>query len=239
MTEQDDTFRQATLLPDEPTHQEMAEAEAQLAELPPAAPLSDAEIAALMARAVAPARPRRWTGAGRRLLLACGIALLSLGSVAWFTLDLWPNRRHAALELGYPEAVMMTTQFSYSDSERLSAFGQILERCDFAAKLLTDLRGGTSAAIAIEANNVRARLSYLLANGTQRGPGPVSDDMQSICEIARNENLPLPDRQAALAQVEQLTEEGLRAVLHARMVSQEGENSRNVLRGLLAEILAR
>lgn len=232
MNLEDHRFWQAATATEEPTAAELALAEAQLAELPPMAQLSDAEIATLMDRVVAPAiRAKRLHPLRRYLLAACSIMVVAL---AW---ELWPERAKAMVTLDYPRAVALTTLDSYSDAERLSAFGLILERCGFAEQLLTDLEKDSILVVAQEASNARIRLIRLLSTGSERGPMQVDETLELAASVARDAQLPASTRLLALGRVEQLIEEGLRAMLHRPMQTAAAESTRVLwCKGLLAQM---
>lgn len=218
---------------EDPTHEELAEAEAQLAELPPMAPLSETEVTALMAR-ITPPSTRRKTGT-RRTLVACAAILLLLGAAGWTLTDLWPSRRHSAAEMDYPAAVMMTTRFDYNDDERVTALGLIAGRCGYASDTLARLANENSP-VGTEATNARTRLAALIAAGTDRGPRPVNEAMEKECTTALDHTLPEDLRRAAVGRIEMLVTEGIRAVLATSMTTPEGAAVRDDAKQMLAKM---
>lgn len=245
MNRHDDSFLQTPPARfEDPTPEELAEAEAQLAALPPMAPLGETEIAALMARIVPP-NPQRKTSpqqtstrqktTTRRTLVASAALLLLLGAAGWTLTDLWPSRRHSAANMDYPAAVMMTTRFDYNDGERVAALGLIAGRCGYASDTLAQLANENSP-VGAEAANARTRLAALIAAGTDRGPRPVNDAMERECKTAMDHTLPEDLRRAAIGRIEMLVTEGIRAVLTTSMTTPEGATTRDDARQMLAEM---
>lgn len=225
MNDSDDKIWQAVLTAEEPTAEELAQAEAELRELEPVAPLATAQVDAMVARATGAAAPRRGAGWPVRRLLAAALLMVSLvAAVSWF--GRWEVRKQSLRGLEYADAVLMVTEAGYDDQDRLSALVVIDGICQNAARLLKEVSGGKEPSLAASAKRFRAEALELLATGAGRSPTPLNAQLTEWERRLRMEDLPITARETALEDIGRVLLEGARSMLYCRLQGPDAQVSR-------------
>jgi len=236
-----DQFWNSVLAAEAPSVDEMARAEANLRSLEPAAPLPQERIDALVQAAVRaseaglPAVRRSHT---RRLVAMAALLFLSM-SVAWIVFNpLWGGT-HAVDTLSYTLACRVASEPNQPETDRIAALGIIDYHFGFTIPALQTLCAENSREpLRSQARGIRDRLLILLKEGADRAPMPVDLRRDEVIKMALDELLDMEARQAALAHLGYLSEEGMRAFLKAEFVTTDGWLTHDYFKKLFAKGLA-
>ncbi len=224
MNDSDDKIWQAVLAAEEPSAEELAQAEADLQELGPAAPLATQRVEAMVARATEASTPGRRTR--RQVVRMLAAAALAVSLVALFWTPRWQTQKQSLRGLEYADALLMVTEAGYDDQARQSALHVIDVICQHAAKLLKDVSAGPEPRLAGTAKRIRKEALDLLGKGADRSPTPMNARLAELEERLRKEDLPIAAREAPLEDIGRVLLEGARAMLYCRLQDPDAQASR-------------
>jgi hypothetical protein len=170
MNQDEHTFWRRMMAADEPTIAEMADAEAQLRQLPEPTQLPTATVAAMVARTVTPPTPAAPSPRRRAHMRLAALAMLavSVGSVAFVRTKVWLGR-NSHKEMTSAMAVDVIARDTQTEGERYVALSHIQTLCDEALKQLGRLAKNADGEVAARATDLRATWVAALARTEPTG----------------------------------------------------------------------